>query len=130
MKCTWHDSMERWYIYIHSCHGGNASTWWYFSKYDRICTQYLEIFEIDVNEEVCMIEVYVKNRHLDVNNFNYEYLKYIGDQGHIFCQNHNIPLMYSTNKEKICNCGGNDISTCDDVNCSSCMDRKLEKSNH
>ena len=52
---------------------------------------------------------------------NYEYLKYIDGQDHILCQIHKMPLIFSSSREKKCNCGRKENFTCPNLNCTTCI---------
>ena len=106
---------------VYSRHGGKNSKWWYFSRKDQYCTQYQEINNININDRDSIVVLFVKIAKLDFNSLNYEYLKYIGGQDHIFCQTHKIPLIFSSNRIKKCNCGRKEIFTCPYLNCSTCI---------
>ena len=68
-----------------------------------------------------VIAVYVKKKIIDVHSLNFEYMKYIGGQHHIHCEVHKIPLIYSHNRSKKCNCGRKETYSCASLNCPTCI---------
>ena len=68
-----------------------------------------------------IIAVYVKKKIIDIQSLNFEYLKYIGGQHHIHCKSHNMPLIYSRDRSRKCNCGRKETFSCASLNCPTCI---------
>ena len=77
--------------------------------------------EIKVNDYDRIIAVYVKKKIIDIQSLNFEYLKYIGGQNHIHCKTHSMPLIYSHNRNRKCNCGRKETFSCASLNCTTCI---------
>ena len=74
-----------------------------------------------MNDNSRIVAVYVKKKIIDFQSLNFEYLKYIGGQNHIYCKDHNIPLINSCNRIKKCNCGRKETFTCASLSCKTCI---------
>ena len=113
---------DNWDSHVYSRHGKRLSSWWYQSKGDEICTHCSGgLPQLDIDDSIVIIAVYVKLKELNVNSLNYEFLQYIGGQSHVFCDKHNLPLIVSAVRKKKCNCGRKEHFTCPTLKCHSCI---------
>ena len=115
------DDSNEWNGEVYSRHGNSHCNWWHFSWDNDLSTQVDVLPTFNLSDQDRVIAVYVKKRVIDFQTLNYEYLKYIGGQQHVFCKTHEIPLIYSCNRNKKCNCGRKETFTCAKLDCHTCI---------
>jgi hypothetical protein len=124
MKLTdMNDDDNNWSSESYSRHGSHFSSWWRQSnKHNKLCTHANDLPDlVEEDDNVRIIVAYVKLEKIDFTTLNYEYLQYIGGQSHIFCNEHNLPLIISAERTKKCNCGRKEHFSCPNLDCLSCI---------
>ena len=122
---------------IYSCHGRFQQTsWWKQERGSHIPIQVINDVIWNINLNHVEVLVFVKLKRECREKMKDEYLQYICGQSHVYCEQHNVPLITSFNKDyRCCSQGCNrKVSyccpeiTCKSLICKRCFDTLDENS--
>ena len=59
--------------------------------------------------------------NVEIDKMRNEFLKNLGGQSHVQCQEHRLPLISSTERSNKCQCGKKEFYRCCDLDCKVCL---------
>lgn len=125
LSSWWFDDDDQW-DYVLTCrHGRHFTSWWSKRRDDEI---FLKKGRNDDLQGDDFVGVFVKVTSPDFEYHKVELLKLLGGYGHVFCEEHRLPLVSSCRKMN-CSCGKNkkrehvrcSVPNCDVGLCKTCL---------
>ena len=106
---------DNWTSEVYSRYGNHLYSWWYQIRKDT-SARYSYLPHTLIENEIYIL-AYIRIEQSDITELGLEYMPYIGVQSHIHCQEHQMSLIYSTDRKNKCNCGRKEFYICSHVGC-------------
>jgi hypothetical protein len=97
------------------------TAWWYQSRYDHTPIGVNRVSLVDSQPYVLG---YARTANPDMRKLGIDFMSYIGNKNHIYCERHRIPLIASTKREGICSCGKQEWYCCSQLGCGTKLCKK------
>ena len=114
-------NINSWNGTILSRHGGPIhSSWWIQDRNANFCLQATDIQVSSLDKSKIDVLVFIRIKHTSNKEHKEDFLKYIGGQSHIHCNDHNVPLITSYDKDMKCCChiSSLDIENFNEMRCN------------
>ena len=109
-----------WSGIVYSCHGGMFSGWFIQRRKDSLVRQIDGFPDVKTNSFLTL--AYTREKKLDMKSLGRCVLGSIGGQSNVICKVHKLPLIYSTDRTKVCyNCNKKEVYTCPCLGCNCCI---------
>ena len=112
---TWDIENNKWNAEMYSRHGNHFNSWWYQERHDYIPRQSNLPQSLPENRPYTLI--YVRLEAIDISSHRNEFLKSLGGQFHVQCNEHRLPLIASFERSHKCQCGRKEHYRCSCLSC-------------
>ena len=129
---TWSLGGNKWDGEVYSRHGEMYQSWWYQKRNNSLpCHSEMTLDSLD--DEHAYVLAYVKVTDIDIESLRNKFLKYLGGQSHVKCEEHRLCLISSLDRKNKCHCGRHEYLRCASFDCKvnickKCFDRLDDES--
>ena len=121
---------NKWDGEVFARHGKNHSKWWYQGRKNHMRCQLDDgPSSMNMKNNVSYTLLYVKENIFNIEEAKKEFLKYLGGNCHVKCEEHDFNLVTSFTFSNVCiNCGKKEYMRCPNIECKICLCRECYES--